>query len=88
MDNSMVSIPVGYVAIPLKERDSLMKSNELLIRECTELEKRIRALKEMCLEEAKDHPTGSYKGSVYVTNIAKLFGFSIETAKGDEDGAD
>lgn len=84
MDNSMVSIPVGYVAIPLKERDSLMKSNELLIRECTELEKKIRELKEMCLEEAKDHPAGSYKGSVYVTNIAELFGFSIETAKGDE----
>lgn len=88
MDNflsTMVTLPLGYVAIPLKDRDSLMKSNELLIRECTVLEQKIRMLREMCIAEANKHTTaGSYYGSLYCDDIAKVFGFELK--KGDKDG--
>lgn len=85
-DAVMVTIPTGYVAIPMEERDNLIVNNMEIQHQLFELNRKVNKLKELCCEEALSHKGSTYHGSIYTTTIADILGFELSTVenKGDE----
>lgn len=85
MADLMVTIPTGYVAIPLKERDNMVINNMELQNQLFELNRKVNKLMEICCEEAINCKSSTYRGSIYNSDIADIFGFELPTVENKED---
>lgn len=74
---TMITIPLGYTAISIEERDNLLGNIAELSTQIVVLDKKLSEIRELCLEEAKDH-AGVYRGSLYVDVLAKIIGFELD----------
>lgn len=84
MADLMVTIPTGYVAIPVEERDNLIVNNMELQHQLSELNRKINKLKEFCCAEALNCKSSTYRGSIYTTIIADVLGFGLPTFENKE----
>ena len=74
MAENMVSIPIGFVAIPLQDRDNLVIANRDLLAQIDEYDKKINRLIDLCKYE-KDY--------VNVKKIQNIFELDIDEEVAD-----
>lgn len=79
-ETTLITIPVGYVAIPIEERDNLIGTINTLQNKIYDFSKKVDKLKQMCIEESSrvSVKSNNYYGSLYITDVMNALGIDVE----------
>lgn len=79
-ETTLITIPVGYVAIPIEERDNLIGTINNQQNRIYGLENKIDKIKQLCIEESSrvSVKSNNYYGSLYITDVMNALGIDVE----------